>query len=225
MQAVGAFTNELWEDAFPIYQQLISCRFVTEMAAGTLSKESFSHYLTQDILYLKKDAEALGMVAARSQNDTNRDFFKRLEKDGLEVEFVLRDEYLKHFNLQEARVQSKAFADYSNFLLSHAQNSPIEVAYAALLPCFWVYGAVANTIIQKNVSSNPYQKFIDTYTGDEYQYYTQKFIEIVESNSVESEHKVQVKEAFVEACKHELAVFEESYDIALNLIVKYENRP
>ncbi|WP_321308710.1 hypothetical protein [Marinifilum fragile] len=152
-------------------------------------------------------------------------FFKSLEKDGLGVEFVLRNEYLKHFNLQEAKNQSKAFADYSNFLLDHAQKSVLEVAYAALLPCFWIYGAVADIIIQKKVSNNPYQKFIDTYAGDEYQYYTQKFIEIVESNSVESEHKVQVKEAFVEACKHELAVYEESYDIALNLIVKYENRP
>lgn len=213
MRVLGTFTEDLWEVAFPVYQQLISCRFVSELASGTLSKESFSHYLTQDILYLKKDAEALGMVAERSKNDADRDFFKNLEKDGLEVEFVLRDEYLRHFNLQEVGIQSKAFADYSNFLLTHAQNSPLEVAYAALLPCFWIYGAVADTIIQKNVSNNPYQKFIDTYAGDEYQYYTQKFIEIVESNSVESEHKEQVKEAFVEACKHELAVFEESYDI------------
>ncbi|WP_321282279.1 TenA family protein [Marinifilum fragile] len=213
MQAVGIFTKELWKAAFSVYQQLISCCFVNELATGTLRKESFSHYLTQDILYLKKDAEALGMVAARSQNDTNRDFFKRLEKDGLEVEFVLRDEYLKHFNLQEAKVQSKAFADYSNFLLDHAKNSPLEVAYAALLPCFWIYGAVADTIIQKNVSNNPYQKFIDTYAGDEYVYYTQRFIEIVESNAVESGYKEQVKEVFIEACQYELAVFEESYDI------------
>ncbi|WP_321308711.1 hypothetical protein [Marinifilum fragile] len=69
MQSVGTFAKELWEAAFPVYQQLTSCRFVTELAAGTLAKESFSHYLTQDILYLKKDAEALGMVAARSQNE------------------------------------------------------------------------------------------------------------------------------------------------------------
>ncbi|PXY02455.1 transcriptional regulator [Marinifilum breve] len=213
MQAVGTFTKELWEAAFPVYQELISCRFVTGLAAGTLSKESFSHYLTQDILYLKMDAEALGRVAVRSKNDEDKDFFKSLEMDGLEVEFVLRDEYLRHFNLQEARVQSKAFADYSTFLLNHAKNSPLEVAYAALLPCFWIYGAVADTIIQKNVSNNPYQKFIDTYAGDEYQCYTQKFIEIVECNSIESEYKEQVKEAFVQACKHELAVFEESYDI------------
>ncbi|WP_282015964.1 TenA family protein [Marinifilum flexuosum] len=215
MQAVGTFTKELWEAAFPVYQKLISCRFVNELAAGTLSKESFSHYLTQDILYLKKDAEALGRVAARSKNDEDKDFFKSLEKDGLEVEFVLRNEYLNHFNLQEAKNQSKAFADYSNFLLTHAQNSPLEVAYAALLPCFWIYGAVADTIIQKNVSNNPYQKFIDTYAGDEYQHYTQKFIEIVECNSVESRCEKQVKEAFLEACRHELAVFEESYELSV----------
>ncbi|WP_421919630.1 TenA family protein [Marinifilum sp.] len=216
MQAIGKFTRELWESAFPVYQQLVSCRFVTELSAGTLAKESFAHYLTQDILYLNKDAEALGMLAKRSKNDTYRDYFKSLEKDGLEVEFVLRNEYLQHFNLQEAKMQSKAFADYSNFLVNHAKNSPLEIAYAALLPCFWMYGAVADSIIHKNIGNNPYQKFIDTYAGDEYQYYTHKFIELVERSSANSQYQEQMKEVFIEACRHELAVFEESYDIALN---------
>lgn len=212
MRAVGPFTQQLWDAALPAFKEIVSCRFVSELAAGTLSRDCFAHYLSQDILYLKKDADALGIVATKSRREEDAVFFKQLEQDGLEVEFVLRDEYLSHFNLQEAKEQSPAFADYSIFLLNHANNSPYEVACAALLPCFWIYGAVADTIVDRNVANNPYQKFIDTYAGDEYEQYTIRFLEIVEENSVNSDLKEEIIQVFVEACKHELAVFEESVD-------------
>jgi len=216
MKAAGLFTQQLWEAVDPIYQQIVSCRFVRDLAAGTLSKERFAHYLTQDILYLNKDAEALGNVSRRAQNNEESLFFRRLQEDGLEVEYVLRNEYLRYFNLQAATTQSKAFEDYSKFLLKHSLNSAYEVACAALLPCFWIYGAVGDVISEANTVNNPYQKFTDTYAGEEYEFYTRRFIEIVEENLVKTKLKTEMMEAFVQAAKHELNVFEEAGNLIIS---------
>ena len=42
------------------------------------------------------------------------------------------------------------------------------VLLAALLPCFWIYWDVGNTIARKTVPNNPYQAWIDTYSDDGY---------------------------------------------------------
>nr|WP_320119897.1 TenA family protein [uncultured Marinifilum sp.] len=210
MKAVGPFTQKLWETANPVYQQIISCQFVSELAAGTLSKNCFAHYLTQDVLYLKKDADALGNLSKLASCNEDRLFFEKLQNDGLEVEQIVREEYLTYYKLKEATNQSPAFADYSDFLILHSRESTYEVACAALLPCFWIYGAVGNSISAKNVANNPYQKFIDTYSSDVYEFYIRRFIEIVEKNSVFSGNKNKMIEAFVLSTQHELNVFQES---------------
>ncbi|MGQ1911302.1 TenA family protein [Marinifilum sp. RC60d5] len=210
MKAAGPFTQEIWEFANPICKQITSCPFVSELAAGTLSQACFAHYLTQDVLYLKKDAEALGNLCHLAITNEDKSFFKKLQTDGLEIEQIVREEYLSYYKLKEVNNQSPAFADYSDFLLKHSQESTYEVACAALLPCFWIYAAVGSSISEQNVDHNPYQKFIDTYVGEEYEFYTNQFIEIVERNSVFSGNKNKMIEAFVLATQHELNVFQES---------------
>ena len=105
MKATGVFTQQIWEAAYPVYQEILSCCFVRKLGAGTLSKANFAHYLTQDILYLKKDAEALGNLSKRAPNKEEQYFFCQLQQDGLAVEYVLQNEYLAHFNLQPACTQ------------------------------------------------------------------------------------------------------------------------
>ncbi len=58
--------------------------------------------------------------------------------------------------------------------------------------------------------NNPYQKFISTYSGDEYYSYLNTFIEIVEQNFMNSCFQEDMINVFIEASEHELRVFEES---------------
>ena len=210
MKTRGLFTQQVWELVHPTFQEITSCRFVCELADGSLPKSCFAHYLTQDVLYLIKDAEALGNLSKRATMAEDQLFFEELRNDGLQVELLIREEYLGYYELQEATSQSKAFADYSDFLLRHSLESSYEVACAALLPCFWIYGAVCDFIIARMTQNNPYQKFISTYSGDEYYSYLNTFIEIVEQNFMNSCFREDMINVFIEASEHELRIFEES---------------
>ncbi len=208
----GTFTAGLWESAAPLVTKIISCGFVAELADGTLSHNCFAHYLSQDILYLRQDNEALETLSKRSAEAPYREFFLKLANDGIAVEKKLHEEYLKHFKVEEAHEQSPAFKDYGRFILQQARLAPYPVAAATLLPCFWVYACTGEAIARKVVASNKYQKFIDTYSGNEYESYVEQFIAVVETLGQKADREVQdlMKQSFLKATAFELAVFEEA---------------
>jgi thiaminase/transcriptional activator TenA len=97
-------------------------------------------------------------------------------------------------------------------LIANAFNSPYPVAAAALLPCFWVYYKTGEHVFKTSIDNNPYRKWIDTYSGDEYKQFTRKFIRITE-NLGQKAHPVvrdQMQSAFARGARHELNIFEEA---------------
>lgn len=215
MEATGLFTKSLWEEVEGIYNQIVNCDFVTGLSKGTLSENSFKHYLSQDILYIKNDTKALAELALRASKDSEKDFFKRMSDDCMEIENILHNDFLDYFKTKEAKKQSPAFSDYSEFILEKASSADYPIAVAALLPCFWLYGKVGHHILENQSKNNKYQKFIDTYAGDEYISYTKEFIQILEINAVntDQETKEAIIDAFIKSSKYELLVFEEAVRI------------
>lgn len=215
-QLTGSFTSDLWQRIDHIFKKILDCNFVKRLSDGTLARESFAHYLSQDILYLRQDNEALNILAGRSLNEEYGDFFSRLAKDGIEIEKMMHDEYLDYFQIEEAIEQSLAFRIYGNFILKHAGFSPYPVAAAALLPCFWVYAETGMEIVNNSVKNNKYQKFIDTYSGDKFEDYVKKYISIAEELGQEASPELQktMKDAFIKATEFELAVLIESGDLS-----------
>lgn len=215
-QLTGSFTSDLWQGIDDIFKKILKCNFVVRLSDGTLSCESFAHYLSQDILYLRQDNEALKILAGRSLNEKYGDFFSRLARDGIEIEKMMHDEYLDYFQIEEAVEQSPAFRAYGNFILKHAGLSPYPVAAAALLPCFWVYAETGKEIVNNSVKNNKYRKFINTYSGNEFEDYVKKFITIVEElgQGASPELQKRMKDAFIKATEFELAVFVESGDLS-----------
>src|SRR5690606_3263532 len=42
------------------------------------------------------------------------------------------------------------------------------VVLASLLPCFWIYAEVGKDIVDNSTPNNPYQAWVDTYSGEEF---------------------------------------------------------
>lgn len=210
-----AFARQLWLLAEPIYLKIISHPFVSGLANGTLPEESFAHYLSQDILYLQEDNRALKMLAQKATDTHESTFLLKLASDGLEVENMLLSEFLSHFNIQQATEMSVMIKKYTSFLTMQAENSTYPIAAAALLPCFWLYYRVGLFIKKLAIQGSKYQKWVDTYSGAEYEKYILKFIDIVEKQAVLNNDSVKkhMQEAFFTSCQYELAFFEESYSI------------
>jgi len=86
------------------------------------------------------------------------------------VEQALHGEYLTQFGIDPAMLAaaepSPDCLGYTSFLLAAAYHEPWEVLVAALLPCFWIYWDVGNTIARKASADNPYRAWIDTYSDE-----------------------------------------------------------
>jgi thiaminase/transcriptional activator TenA len=212
MEAVGSFTQNMWATAKPVYEQIVSCNFVKRLADGTLPGHCFAHYLSQDILYIIDDSRALAATAARAANTEEIYFFLQLAKDGLDIERALHNDFLQHFNIPETTEKSPAFDAYACFLLDNAFKSPYPVAAASLLPCFWIYYKTGEYIFNNSTVNNPYQKWIDTYSGSEYKEYTQRFIQITENLGKKASPDISRRmiKIFLEGAKYELKIFEEA---------------
>lgn len=212
IQPKGEFTNDIWLSISDLLHKITTSEFVVNLANGMLNHSCFAHYLSQDIIYIREDNKALELLSKRAENELHKAFFHKLAEEGLAVEKALHDEFLEYFKVHETFTQSPAFKVYCEFILRHAQFSPFPVAAAALLPCFWLYAQVGAAISSKSVANNIYQKFIDTYSGVEFEGYVERYIAIVEDISKNAAPDIQemMKNAFIEASQYELLIFEEA---------------
>jgi thiaminase/transcriptional activator TenA len=215
MKAIGPITDALWQGSLDLIDRLKECAFVQQLTDGTLPMKAFHHYLAQDALYLKDDNKALLTISERAEEEDLKSFFKTIAEDGIAIEEVLQTEYFECFGIQRAEAKSMAVMHYTDHLLKQAQHSELPIALAATLPCFWVYNTIGNEIYKKAKSPNPFQKWIDTYQGAEYESFTIRFIELCEALGQKASPEIQqeMQIAFRKSTECELAFFEESIKV------------
>ena len=63
-----SFCQTLWQANLPLYQRTLDLPFNRELAAGTLSRERFRHYMIQDAHYLVVYGRSLAVAAAKADN-------------------------------------------------------------------------------------------------------------------------------------------------------------
>jgi thiaminase/transcriptional activator TenA len=161
------FSDEAWQQNAALRAAIHSLPFNTELAAGTLSRERFRFYITQDAIYLGQYARVLALAAAKAPEIATLQGFASSALGAVAVEQALHGRYLQEFGVDPATVlQAEPAPDcqaYTSFLLAAAYQDPWEVLVAALLPCFWVYWDVAQAITREAAPDNPYRAWIDTY--------------------------------------------------------------
>jgi thiaminase/transcriptional activator TenA len=190
----------------PIYNEIITHPFITELTDGSLNKEQFIFYIRQDALYLAEYAKILAAIAAKLDDTQQRNHFLNFSRDTIAVENALHGSYLHHMNKALYFQPSPTCLLYTSYHHKQVANAPVEVAVASVLPCFRVYKEVGDHILarQKDVD-NPYKDWIETYGGAEYAQAVNYALEIGNALAEQSTEKVreQMTEAFMMATRME----------------------
>ncbi|MEJ8569835.1 thiaminase II [Microbaculum marinum] len=172
MQTAGGFSGEAWDRNAALYEKIRTLPFNAELAAGTLSRDRFQHYIVQDGHYLMAFARALALAAAKAGDAEGLIQFSEAAHGAIVVERSLHGGYLDQFGIAtdvfEQIPLSPACHHYTSFLMATAYAEPYPVVLAALLPCFWVYAEVGKDIHGRAAPDNPYQAWIDTYAGEDF---------------------------------------------------------
>jgi len=207
------FTASLWLEIGDIVHQLVRHPFIRELSEGSLHKTRFDHYVQQDCLYLVDYTRAVSLIAAKSRNTERILQFLQIAEYSIEVELKRHRDYMASHAIPPAERKSPSCFAYTNFLLSVAALENIEVAMAAILPCFSVYEKVAEYIYANATESNPYRDWIDVYAGEEFKQATEEALEITDELAARTGEtaREKMKEVFVLATKMEYLFWDSAY--------------
>ena len=166
------FTGELWRSIEDIYARIIDHPFLRGLTDGTLPEENFKHYILQDALYLRDYARALSLAAVRAPDADALVMFNEHAAGAITVERSLHDGFLKEFGLAgdaaDRTPPAPTTLAYTSYTIRAATLGDYPEVLAAVLPCYWIYERVGKTLLEHGSPKPIYQKWIDTYSGDEF---------------------------------------------------------
>ncbi|WP_300613555.1 thiaminase II [Trebonia sp.] len=167
-----SFTGELWDSITDIYSAILAHPFIKGLTDGTLPQESFAFFVVQDGLYLKQYASALAAVASRAPEPTAMRMFARHAADAVTVEQELHSALLPELGISAAAAAAAEPAPtnlaYTSYLLSTIRGGTYAEGVGAVLPCYWIYWEVGKELLRHRSPDPRYQRWIDTYGGDEF---------------------------------------------------------
>lgn len=167
-----SFTQTVCAQTADLCATIRTMPFNRALADGSLRAEVFRHYMIQDAHYLEGFARALAQTSARAPDADAVRQLAQSAAGAIAVERQMHAHYLGLFGVSAAEFaatpRTPVCDHYVSFLNATAATASVAVAMAALLPCFWVYRDVGHHIADRVSAGNPYQAWIDTYSGDDF---------------------------------------------------------
>jgi len=210
------WSEEVWEKAAPVYSSILDMDFIKELAQGTLTGERFRFYIMQDSLYLEHFGRALALIGAKVSDIGTALAYMRFAENAIVVENILHDSFFKDFGITNKGIMQPACHHYIHYLKSTVALDAVEIGMAAALPCFWIYKKVGDYILeQHNCSENPYQRWIETYGGEEFGSAVQKAIELCDkaAEATTLEIRMRMTDAFITSSFLEYNFWDAAYEL------------
>jgi len=154
--------------------------FVQQIGRGTLPKECFIYFIKQDYLYLKYYARAHGLLAAKAS-----DILSIQSSATIMLQVARESKMLESFcvewGLSSSEIattpESTVTAAYGSFILDSGLKGDDVSLLVALAACLLGYGEVGLWLAYKSqhaesgtiLEGNPYRKWVEDYSGQEYQ--------------------------------------------------------
>ena len=204
-----SFAEDVWAEARPILRAIEAHPLVRELGEGKLSRERFQHYMVQDAVYLRGFARALASGAVKAPDAERILEFSRAAEVAIVVERALHAGFLTQFGVDLAQAAaaeaSPTCAAYVDHLITAAAVGSFGDLAAAVLPCFWIYQDVGARIKAGAAAGNPYQAWIDTYAGEEFEAATRRMIAVVDAEAAAAgpAQRSTMRDRFLRSCRYE----------------------
>lgn len=207
------WSEQAWLSAKPIYDKILELPFILELMNGTLSEDKFIFYIRQDALYLAEYGKILTGIASRLNKPEHIEAFVGFAGESIRVENALHASFV-HALKKEKNEPSPSCLLYTSYLHKQISNARVEVALAAVLPCFRIYKEVGDYILKNQTKEgNRYQSWIDTYGGEEFENSVSTAIAICDeiASKCTEEQQQAMTEAYITYSRFEWMFWESAY--------------
>jgi len=121
---------------------------------------------------LREYARALSLAGVRSSDESALVMFNEHSAGAITVERSLHEGFLQDLGITQEEAQatekSPTTLAYTSFLLKTATLGDYPEVLGAVLPCYWIYWEVGKALLERGSPNPMYQKWIDTYGGEEF---------------------------------------------------------
>lgn len=211
------WSAQLWREIEPIYDAILRHPFVTGLTDGTLEPDVFGHYVAQDVHYLRDYARTLALLGAKSPTLAETAMFSRHAIGVVEGELALHASLLPELDLDPASIAATPVGPttlaYTSYLLATTYAGTYAEGLAAIVPCYWIYAEVGKHLVAQGSPDPRFQRWIDTYAGDEFAASVDEVLELVDrvGESLGAEEQVRARMHFTTTARYEWMFFDASY--------------
>ena len=147
--------------------------FLKKLSAGTLKEEKFLNYLIQDYLFLIQFSKAWSLAILKSDNLEEMKIAASTVNDLINFEMELHISLCANYgisksDLENADEENQNIA-YTRYVLELGYSGDFLDLLSSLAPCVLGYGEIGINYRNSNPKISMYQKWIDTYSSNEYQ--------------------------------------------------------
>lgn len=161
-------STKLLKKAEKKWKRMISHPFLIQVGNGTIKREIFDFWVTQDYIFVREAIRFLGALQLKSPD--------------YEISLVLADSFVALKNELEMFERYKSglsprveptniCRSYIDFLISTALTKGFEESFAALWCAEKAYFDSWSSAKRLSKKNNPYKTFIDRWTSDEFKKY------------------------------------------------------
>jgi thiaminase/transcriptional activator TenA len=164
--------GRLRQDATAEWQAYTRHPFVLALGDGTLPEAKFRNFLVQDYLFLIQYARAYALAAYKLDDRAEMRAALDTALFLLDGEMHLHVKYCAGWGIAEAEMaaasESLEVLAYTRFVLECGQAGDALDLMVALAPCIVGYAEIGAALAAAPVPGNPYQPWIEAYTGVDY---------------------------------------------------------
>ena len=162
-----SLSKKLWRENAGLAAESLNSPFVQGILNGSLKKEKFSYYVSQDAFFLKAFARAYIVAGAKAPDWCD---FIRLHKlaAGVLDELKLHESYAHQWGVNVNNVTpSPTTRRYTDFVMATAWGYDTGLTVTALTPCMRLYAWLGKTLAAQNPRNHHYFEWIRTYSSSE----------------------------------------------------------
>lgn len=216
-----SFSQQLRQEADPIFEAIFAHSFVQGIARGDLGKDQLIHYVKQDFEYLNAYIRVYGLGISKC---TNRDEIVMFHE---KIGFILNSEIHPHHNF--CRVAGVTYEElqgyplaptsqhYIRHMVSVAAQGTLGEIYAVLLPCPWTYMEAAERIIRdvNPQEDHPFYEWIMFYGNQSIKPRMQALCARLDlwAETASEQEKRRMREHFLISCQLEYKFFDMAYTL------------
>jgi thiaminase (transcriptional activator TenA) len=211
------FTDELWRGIADVYGAILAHPFLAGLTDGSLPADAFAFFVVQDALYLQRYAQALAVVASRAPTSAGTEMFARHAAGIVTVERELHDSLLADLGLDPESIDQAEPAPttlaYTSYLMAASRGGSYAEGVGTVLPCYWIYWEVGKELLRRGSPDPRYQKWIDTYSGDEYGDEVREVLDVAEvlGRELAPAERDRVREHFRATSRYEWMFWDMGY--------------